>query len=334
MDQRMNIAGNLLKVDKERLRDYYGQHMMLVEELLIVAVTITFAATLLFLPLLLIAWVVAYFAALVIYNRIFVKTAEEEHYPLGTLRLIRLRRVSAILSWLVAILLLALFYLFGVLGKNWSQMSFGEFIVNIAFVLQILVMLVAFTTPILLTTYFHLVAISYVSQVKMARLSFRAFLVEMKLAAIETSTKTRIGLTKNCLRLLRNGLHYYNRYLYRNTPSHHEVVRIDDYYRASSGLILIGKEDEVGLLVRQIRVILGCITGRDVKHDPRKLLTALRNIRLAQENRNYSVSDLLNMIETLTPSERFSRWLKSPYFGFVIGAVTIVWFLLAYLKIM
>jgi len=330
----MDIAEKSLKASKERLLDYYGQHMMLVEELLIVAVTIFFAASLLFLPLLLIAWLATYPVALVIYNRAFVRTAEAEHYPLETLRLIRFRRLSAILSWLAAALLLALFYIFGVLGRNWSQMSFIELIVNIAFLLQILVMLIAFTAPILVTTYFHFIITSYLSQAKMARLSFRAFLIEMKLAAKQTSTKKRIRLMKNCLRLLRNGLHYYNRYLYHNTASHHEVVKIDEYYRAASGLILIGKENEVDLLARQVRAVLGCITGRDVKHDPRKLLTALRNIRSAQENRSYSLSELLNMIETLTSSERFARWLKSPYFGFVIGAVTIVWFLLTYLRFM
>lgn len=165
-------------------------------------------------------------------------------------------------------------------------------------------------------------------------MSLRSALVGLKLISLGKDDEKRCVLVRKYLRWVKDGFQSLNRYLYKNSPMHIEIVDIHEYYHSLYCVALMGQEEEIALTLEQARHALDCVP-RKLKcyNDIRQLLTRLNNIKNLERTGEYRLSELNNMTRMLSRSDRARNMLSSPVTLLLVSVVPILLQILSMLKL-
>ena len=210
----------------------------------------------------------------------------------------------------------------------------GSFLLGflqIVLVIEAIVIFSTVTFPVAFSAYFLYVVVQ-IDNNKKARLMFRTALVGLALIRNEKKKAKRTKLVAKYVTRFRDGLCSYNKYLYKVNPTRLEIANTDSYYRNVCCVASMGNPSEQTIVLDQLRLALSSVAGKYVKDDSRRFLIALKNICNLRQEADYPSDELYKMIRPKPFSERIKDWLKSPYFGAIVGLI--VPFIAAVLSIM
>lgn len=293
----------------------YGKYMKTIEIVLICAAALVFLVQIFFLEfgaLTTAPSLVAFMIAVGVHGMICVRMAKLELFPYKILRLNSLNSYFYRALLFSSLIGFALVYLSALFPKSWSSNLFAEPIAY--YVITAVKMVIAFFP----------FSMSWLSNHRKSRLSFRTVLVGLKLISKEDKKAGKTRWVGKYIKWFREGLYSYNRYVYKRKPEQIEIVGIDDYYRSVCCIALIGKQAERDIIAEQIRLALDSMGGRYRKADLRQFLIGLKNMKNIERKMEYPLSELNEMIRILSFSERMKERLKSPYFTALIGSITIL----------
>jgi hypothetical protein len=328
---RSFIIGIRQKLSSEGFSRTYGRHILMIESLLVIIVTLTFVIQI-FLPayiigVSLVAWLIGFFMAIFIHQSMFRRIAEKEICPYEILRQMRFRSYlfkAVILGFLIFFLLLYV-WASSLAGKILTDFRSGSFLIGflqIMLVIEVIGIFFIVTFPVAFSAYFlYLVPIH---NNKKARLMFRTALVGLALIRNERKKTKRTKLVGKYVTWFRDGLRLYNKYLYETNPTRLEIANTDSYYRNVCCVASMGNPSEQTIVLDQLRLALSSIAGKYVKDDSRRFLVALKNICNVRRELDYPSDELYKMIRPKPFSDRIKDWLKSPYFEAIVGLIPVI----------
>ena len=149
----------------------------------------------------------------------------------------------------------------------------------------------------LLLSVIYSVMPPYLSSFRKTRLCLRV--VSDALSQLPNERHQRIDFVKNYIKWFGEGLHSYNRYLFRKRRGL-QIKNIDDYHNIVYMIALIGNPDEVKNKNEQVRMALKSLSKKEGEDSLRDFLISLQHIGWKE---NVKFPDLTSMTKTMPLSE-------------------------------